>query len=127
MGELGNVGQASYASSKAGLIGLTRSLALELSPKHITVNLVSPGISLSSFVKQPQTDPFRIVCSGYVDTDFIGDLDLNQIRGQVPSGRIASPHDVAAAVHFLALSPSITGQNLFVDGGLALSGINFNN
>ena len=100
VGMTGNVGQSAYAASKAGLVGLTRSLALELVNKNVTVNLISPG---------------------FVDTPFIADLDLEKVKGQVPLRRVATADEIASCVHFLATSPSISGQNLIVDGGMSLS------
>jgi 3-oxoacyl-[acyl-carrier protein] reductase len=101
---LGVAGQANYAASKAGLIGLARSLARELAPRNITVNVVAPG---------------------GVDTDMVAALNDAQRTGlvaQTPIGRLATPNEVAAAVVFLAspVSGSITGAVLPVDGGLAM-------
>jgi 3-oxoacyl-[acyl-carrier protein] reductase len=97
-------GQANYAASKAGLIGLARSMAKELSSRSITVNVVAPG---------------------GVATDMTADLTDAQ-RGSmvasVPLGRLATPEEVAAAIHFLASQEAsyITGVVLPVDGGLAM-------
>ncbi|MFW5696987.1 MAG: 3-oxoacyl-[acyl-carrier-protein] reductase [Fimbriimonadaceae bacterium] len=100
----GSAGQANYSSSKAGLLGLTRSLAKELGPRGITVNAVSPG---------------------FIETDMTCDLP-EEIRAKVleqaPLGRLGSPQDVAGVIAFLC-SPEaayVTGQNIEVDGGLAL-------
>jgi 3-oxoacyl-[acyl-carrier protein] reductase len=101
---LGVPGQANYAASKAGLIGLARSMARELAPRNITVNVVTPG---------------------GVDTDMVAALSDQQRAGmtaQTPIGRLATPDEVAAAVLFLAspLAAAITGAILPVDGGLAM-------
>jgi 3-oxoacyl-[acyl-carrier protein] reductase len=103
-GLVGNVGQANYAAAKAGLVGLTKSLAKELGSRNITVNVVAPG---------------------FVQTDMTAKMPqelMQQALAHIPLGRIGQPEDVAAAVAFLA-SPAaayITGQVLCVDGGLAL-------
>ena len=100
--EMGNAGQAAYAAAKAGVIGLTKSLAREVAARGITVNAVAPGL---------------------VETDMTAGLDDRRrsfYTNVIPAGRIATPEDVAAAVAFLA-SPEagyITGQVLHVNGGL---------
>jgi 3-oxoacyl-[acyl-carrier protein] reductase len=104
VGLLGSGGQANYAASKAGLIGLARSLARELGSRNITVNVVAPG---------------------FVDTDMTAALpeDRKQaILAGVPLGRYASAQEVAAAVTFLAGDEAgyITGAVLPVDGGLGM-------
>lgn len=100
----GNVGQANYAASKAGIIGLTRAAAKELAPRNITVNAVAPG-----FISTSMTDE--------LDADY-----AEKIRERIAMGSFGEPEDVAAAVAFFA-SPQaryITGQVLAIDGGLAL-------
>jgi len=104
VGMMGSPGQANYAASKSGLVGLARSLARELGSRNITANVVAPG---------------------FVDTDMtraLGDERRDQILGQVPLGRYASPEEVAAAVRFLASDEAayITGAVLPVDGGLGM-------
>lgn len=104
VGLTGNVGQANYAAAKAGLIGLTKTLARELGSRGITVNLVAPG---------------------FVETDMTARLDeslVAQARERIALNRLGSPEDVAAAVTFLASEEAsyITGQVLRVDGGLAM-------
>jgi len=102
VGEHGNAGQCAYAATKAGLIGLAKSMARELAPRNITVNLVAPGL---------------------VETPAIGDLTAEQRDGilrQVPLRRAGTSDDVAAAVAFLCgeAADYITGAILPVDGGL---------
>jgi 3-oxoacyl-[acyl-carrier protein] reductase len=103
VGEQGNVGQAAYAASKAGLVGLTRSLALELASRGVTVNAVSPG-----FIDTPMT-------AAHVKAD-----RRDQLLKAIPLGRVGSPEEVAAAVLFLCSEAAgyITGQVLRVNGGL---------
>lgn len=102
IGFLGNAGQVNYASAKAGLVGLTKSMARELASRSITVNCVAPG---------------------YIVTDMTSDLApeiQEMIKQQIPLGTLGQPQDVAAAVAFLA-SPEngyITGQTLHVNGGM---------
>ena len=101
---LGSAGQANYAASKAGLIGLARSLARELGSRNVTVNVVAPGP---------------------VDTDMtavLGDKRMEELRAAVPLGRTATPQEIADVIAFLA-GPSagyITGAVIPVDGGLGM-------
>lgn len=101
---LGSAGQANYAASKAGLIGLARSLARELGSRNVTVNVVAPGP---------------------VDTDMtavLGDKRMEELRAAVPLGRTATPQEIADVIAFLA-NPSagyITGAVIPVDGGLGM-------
>ncbi|MBU2504436.1 MAG: 3-oxoacyl-[acyl-carrier-protein] reductase [Candidatus Omnitrophica bacterium] len=102
IGIMGNPGQANYAASKAGLIGLTKSLAKELGSRNINVNAVAPG---------------------YIETAMTEKLDgkiKEEMLGRIPLRRFGQPQDVAKAVFFLASSDAdyITGQALVVDGGL---------
>jgi 3-oxoacyl-[acyl-carrier protein] reductase len=104
VGTTGQAGQANYAASKAGLIGLARSVAREFASRNITVNVVAPGP---------------------VDTDMLaalGDDRRKAIEAAVPLGRLADPSEVAAAIRFLASDDAgyITGAVLPVDGGLAM-------
>ncbi|MHB8789082.1 MAG: 3-oxoacyl-ACP reductase FabG [Desulfobulbaceae bacterium] len=102
IGFLGNAGQVNYASAKAGLVGLTKSMARELASRAITVNCVAPG---------------------YIVTDMTSDLSAEvqeAIKKQIPLGTLGEAQDVAAAVAFLASPESgyITGQTLHVNGGM---------
>lgn len=103
-GIMGNAGQANYAASKAGLLGLTKSIARELASRNITANAVAPG-----FIQTDMTD----VLPAQVKTG---------VTGQIPMGTFGQPEDIAAAVAFLASAEAkyITGQCLVVDGGMVM-------
>jgi len=100
--ETGNAGQANYVASKAGLIGLTRAIAVEVASRNITVNAVAPG-----FIETPMTDPLPQELK-------------DKMKSLIPLGRFGSDRDVAAAIVFLASDEAayITGQVLGVNGGL---------
>jgi 3-oxoacyl-[acyl-carrier protein] reductase len=104
VGTTGNPGQANYAAAKAGLVGLSKSLARELGSRGITVNTVAPG---------------------FIDTDMIRGLEEAQhqaLLGAIPLGRLGSPADVAHAVAYLA-SPGaayVTGATLHINGGMSM-------
>ncbi len=101
-GIIGNPGQTNYSASKAGLIGITRSLSKELSKRKVTINAVAPG-----FIESEMTRA-------------MGDAALDAAKQHVPMQRLGTPEEVAAAVLFLASSASsyITGHVLTVDGGM---------
>lgn len=104
VGLLGSAGQANYAAAKAGLVGLTRSLARELASRSITVNVVAPGP---------------------VDTDMIAALSEDRraaLSAAVPLGRMATPQEIAGSIAFLASDDAayITGAVIPVDGGLGM-------
>ena len=104
IGLIGNVGQANYAASKAGVIGLTKSAAREMAPYSVTVNAIAPG-----FIKTDMTDKL---------TDEIKD----NIKSSIPMRKIGEPKDVANLVKFLANDETgyITGQVINVDGGMVM-------
>jgi 3-oxoacyl-[acyl-carrier protein] reductase len=104
VGLAGNSGQSNYAASKAGLIGLTRTLSRELASRNITVNAIAPG---------------------FIETDMVASLSedaRSHIRALIPMDGFGTPEDVAAAAAFLASDGAryITGQTIAVDGGIAL-------
>ena len=104
IGQIGNAGQSNYAASKAGIMGLTKSMAKELGSRNITVNAVAPG---------------------YITTDMTNELNdevKEQLKSSIPLGRLGTPDDVANLVCFLASDEAgyITGQTFNVDGGMVM-------
>ena len=104
IGQIGNAGQSNYAASKAGIMGLTKSMAKELGSRNITVNAVAPG---------------------YITTDMTNELNdevKEQMKSSIPLGRLGTPDDVANLVCFLASDEAgyITGQTFNVDGGIVM-------
>jgi 3-oxoacyl-[acyl-carrier protein] reductase len=104
VGVVGNPGQANYAASKAGLIGMSKSLAYEVASRNITVNTVAPGFISSAM------------------TDELNDKQREAILGKVPANRLGSAEEVAATVVFLASAESgyVTGHTLNVNGGMVM-------
>ena len=102
IGLTGNAGQANYAASKAGLLGFTKSVALEMASRNITANAICPGFIETDMTAAAMTDDFRA-----------------KALERVPLGRLGTPADIANAVVFLASDAAayITGQTLAVDGG----------
>jgi len=104
VGVTGNAGQANYAAAKAGLIGMTKSLAQEVATRGITCNVVAPG-----FVKTAMTEA-------------LGEMQRAKLLERIPVQRMGTPEDVAAAVIYLASNEAgwVTGQTLHVNGGMAM-------
>lgn len=98
-GMMGNAGQCNYSASKAGLIGLTKSVAKELAPKGIRCNAVAPG---------------------FIATDMTGNQTDNPLLKMIPLGRMGTAEDVADAVVYLVTAKYVTGEILRVDGGIAM-------
>jgi 3-oxoacyl-[acyl-carrier protein] reductase len=103
--EMGNPGQANYVAAKAGMIGLTKALAVELASRHITVNAVAPGFISTAM------------------TDALPEKAVQELSARIPLGRLGTPADVAAAVAFLASEEAgyITGHVLDVNGGMYMA------
>jgi 3-oxoacyl-[acyl-carrier protein] reductase len=101
---IGSAGQANYAASKSGLVGMARSMAREVASRSITVNVIAPGLVGTNMLAA------------------LGEDRMNEFKAQVPLGRVARPEEVAEAVGFLASAGAgyITGAVLPVDGGLAM-------
>jgi 3-oxoacyl-[acyl-carrier protein] reductase len=103
--QMGNAGQANYVAAKAGLIGLTKAIAIEIASRNITVNAVAPG-----FIETPMTD-------------VLPDKVKEELKTRIPLGRMGSARDVASAIVFLASDEAryITGHVLDVNGGMYLA------
>jgi len=104
VGATGNPGQANYAASKAGLVGLSKALAQEVASRNITVNCIAPGFIQSAM------------------TDALSDAQKTPLLGRIPAGRLGEGNDVAAAAVYLASREAgyVTGQTLHVNGGMAM-------
>ena len=98
-GLMGNAGQCNYSASKAGLIGITKSVAKELAPKGVRCNAVAPG---------------------FIATDMTGNQTDNPLLNMIPLGKMGETEDVADAVAYLATAKYVTGEILRVDGGIAM-------
>ena len=105
VGHTGNVGQANYTASKAGIIAMSKSLAIEYAKKNVNINCISPG-----FIKTAMTDK-------------IDDKFKEAIISKIPSGRLGEPEDIANAVLFLASNQSdyINGETLHINGGMYMA------
>ena len=103
--QMGNAGQANYVAAKAGLVGLTKAIAIEIASRNITVNAVAPG-----FIATPMTD-------------VLSDKVKEELKNRIPLGRMGSARDVASSIVFLASDEAayITGHVLDVNGGLYLA------
>jgi len=104
VGIIGNAGQANYASSKAGIIGFTKSIAKEVAPRNITVNAIAPGFIDTAMTQQ------------------LPEEKRKELAGHIPAGYLGTPRDIAEGVAFLASDEAryITGQVLTIDGGISL-------
>jgi len=104
VGVTGNPGQGNYAASKAGMIGMTKSLAGEVASRGVTANCIAPG-----FIRTPMTDE-------------LNDAQKDKINGSIPAGRMGEAQEIAAAVLYLASNEAayVTGQTLHVNGGMAM-------
>jgi 3-oxoacyl-[acyl-carrier protein] reductase len=104
VGATGNPGQGNYAAAKAGLVGMTKSLAAEVASRNITVNAVAPGFIQTAM------------------TDVLTDQQKEQIATRIPAGRMGTPAEIAAAVVYLASEEAayVTGETIQVNGGMAM-------
>ena len=104
VGVTGNPGQANYAASKAGMIGMSKSLAHEVAGRNVTVNCIAPG-----FIQTAMTDA-------------LAEDQRERLLSAIPAGRLGSPEDIAAAAVYLASDEAayVTGQTLHVNGGMAM-------
>jgi 3-oxoacyl-[acyl-carrier protein] reductase len=104
VGETGNAGQGNYAAAKAGLVGMSKSLAAEVASRNITVNCVAPGFIATAM------------------TDALTDAQKQAISQRIPANRMGAPEEIAAAVVYLASEEAayVTGATLQVNGGMAM-------
>lgn len=104
VGVTGNAGQANYAASKAGMIGMSKSLAQEVASRNVTVNVIAPGFIATAM------------------TDALNEQQREAILGKIPAGRMGTPEDIAGAAVYLSSEEAryITGQTLHVNGGMAM-------
>jgi 3-oxoacyl-[acyl-carrier protein] reductase len=104
VGYTGNPGQGNYTASKAGMVGMMKSVAAEYAKRNVTANCIAPGIIVSAMI------------------DKLNDKQRETILSRVPAGRLGTPADVAAAAVFLASEEAgyVTGQTLHVNGGMAM-------
>jgi len=104
VGATGNPGQGNYAAAKAGLVGMTKSLAAEVASRNITVNAVAPGFIQTAM------------------TDVLTDQQKEMISQRIPAGRMGIPMEIAAAVVYLASEEAayVTGETIHVNGGMAM-------
>jgi 3-oxoacyl-[acyl-carrier protein] reductase len=104
VGATGNPGQANYAASKAGIVGMSKALAQEVASRNITVNCIAPGFIRSAM------------------TDALPDAQRDSLMGRIPAGRLGEGNDIAAAAVYLASREAayVTGQTLHVNGGMAM-------
>lgn len=104
VGATGNPGQGNYAAAKAGLVGMTKSLAAEVASRNITVNAVAPGFIQTAM------------------TDVLTDQQKEMISGRIPAGRMGLPQEIAAAVAYLASQEAayVTGETIHINGGMAM-------
>ena len=104
VGVTGNAGQANYAASKAGMVGMSKSLAQEVASRNVTVNCIAPGFIATAM------------------TDALNDQQKEAILGKIPAGAMGAPGDIAAAAVYLASEEAqyVTGQTLHVNGGMAM-------
>jgi len=104
VGATGNPGQGNYAAAKAGLVGMTKSLAAEVASRHITVNAVAPGFIQTAM------------------TDVLTDQQKEMIGQRIPAGRMGMPGEIAATVAYLASEEAayVTGETIHINGGMAM-------
>ena len=104
VGTTGNPGQANYAASKAGLVGMSKALAQEVASRNITVNCIAPGFIVTAM------------------TESLAEAQRQKLADAIPAGRLGTPADVAAAAIYLASEEAayVTGQTLHVNGGMAM-------